>query len=197
MQNLNFIRNLFIKVCVDFFVGCYVINGNFQHFKIKHSNSPELQCQMLCDAYKFYSIKVIYSLFMFSVNYITVTTNRLPLYSYCAHKRCIYLFSRDTVLKLSKYSKTKYYTLCSNWVNFLNEILLILWGFVFISFNIHMVGCCQIRNTLHNRIAYFHAYDIIIYLMYVRFRNCSYTYIVTQNISYKHASISEIFILNF
>ncbi|XP_076083337.1 uncharacterized protein LOC143054267 [Mytilus galloprovincialis] len=37
--------------------GCYVINGNFQHFDLEPSKTMELQCQMLCDKYKFYSIK--------------------------------------------------------------------------------------------------------------------------------------------
>lgn len=37
--------------------GCYLINGNFQHFELELSNTAELQCQMLCDKYKFYSIK--------------------------------------------------------------------------------------------------------------------------------------------
>ncbi|XP_052097068.1 uncharacterized protein LOC127732057 [Mytilus californianus] len=37
--------------------GCFLINGNFQHFEIELSNTAELQCQMLCDKYKFYSIK--------------------------------------------------------------------------------------------------------------------------------------------
>ncbi|XP_052097066.1 uncharacterized protein LOC127732056 isoform X7 [Mytilus californianus] len=37
--------------------GCYLINGNFQSFELELSNTAELQCQMLCDKYKFYSIK--------------------------------------------------------------------------------------------------------------------------------------------
>ncbi|CAG2225096.1 unnamed protein product [Mytilus edulis] len=37
--------------------GCYLINENFQHFQLELSNSVELQCQMLCNEFKFYSIK--------------------------------------------------------------------------------------------------------------------------------------------
>ncbi|XP_076083338.1 uncharacterized protein LOC143054268 [Mytilus galloprovincialis] len=37
--------------------GCYSINGEFQHFKLELDKTLELQCQMLCEKYKFYSIK--------------------------------------------------------------------------------------------------------------------------------------------
>ncbi|XP_063406112.1 uncharacterized protein LOC134690067 [Mytilus trossulus] len=37
--------------------GCYLINGKFQHFKLKRYKTLELECQMLCEKYQFYSIK--------------------------------------------------------------------------------------------------------------------------------------------
>ncbi|CAC5415271.1 unnamed protein product [Mytilus coruscus] len=37
--------------------GCYLINGKFQHFKLELYTTLELQCQMLCHEYQFYSIK--------------------------------------------------------------------------------------------------------------------------------------------
>ncbi|CAC5424335.1 unnamed protein product [Mytilus coruscus] len=37
--------------------GCFLIRGDFQHFVTESANNTELQCQMLCNDYKFYSIK--------------------------------------------------------------------------------------------------------------------------------------------
>ncbi|XP_052097062.1 uncharacterized protein LOC127732056 isoform X3 [Mytilus californianus] len=37
--------------------GCFLLNGVFEHFVIEHSNAAELQCQLVCDKYTFYSLK--------------------------------------------------------------------------------------------------------------------------------------------
>ncbi|CAC5381138.1 unnamed protein product [Mytilus coruscus] len=109
--------------------GCYSINGNLQHFQLELSNTVQLQCQMLCVKYKFYSVKaaVCYCIENISSFVRSANCNCVGCYKVWEHQlpdfgtadkksKCIASFSCDGENFERRYRRCseKNYVICDN-----------------------------------------------------------------------------------